>query len=116
MAVARGYLSLDAPVGDGDETKLLEFLPDDDGRTTDEDAVEHGLAETMDDALAHLRGREAMVLRLYFGFDGHEPMTLEEIGGRLGVTRERVRQLKEKGLSRLRRSREAAVLAPFYER
>jgi RNA polymerase primary sigma factor len=52
------------------------------------------------------------VLRLYFGFDGNEPMTLEEIGTVLGVTRERVRQIKERGLSRLRKSK-ARALAPL---
>ena len=56
------------------------------------------------------------VLRLYFGFDGTDPLTLEDIGTLLGVTRERVRQIKEKALSRLRRSDQAAALATLCPR
>jgi len=63
--------------------------------------------------LATLKEREAKILRLYFGLEGQEPMTLEEIGSLLGITRERVRQIKEKALARLRhvsRARSAGKL------
>ncbi len=64
-------------------------------------------------AMAMLRPREATIVRLYFGFDSGEPMTLESIGEKLGITRERVRQIKERGLSRIRRSAAASALASF---
>jgi RNA polymerase primary sigma factor len=63
--------------------------------------------------LSQLRDREARVLRLYFGFEGNEAMTLEEIGQELGVTRERVRQIKERALGKLRRSTTATQLESF---
>ena len=56
----------------------------------------------IDSALSRLIGREAEILRLYFGLNGEEPMTLDQIGMRFGLTRERVRQIKEKALHRLR--------------
>ncbi len=63
--------------------------------------------------LGTLKEREAKILRLYFGLDGDEPMTLEEIGSLLGITRERVRQIKEKALSRLRHISKARALESF---
>ena len=63
--------------------------------------------------LASLKEREAKILRLYFGLDGEEAMTLEQIGALLGITRERVRQIKEKALSRLRHVSRARALESF---
>jgi RNA polymerase primary sigma factor len=60
-----------------------------------------------------LKEREAKILRLYFGLDSQEPMTLEEIGSMLGITRERVRQIKEKALARLRHVSRARALESF---
>jgi len=71
------------------------------------------LSSSIDEALSHLRDREAKVLRLYFGFGGNEPKTLEEIGQEMGVTRERIRQIKERALGKLRRSEAAAQLESF---
>ena len=67
----------------------------------------------LDEGLSTLKEREAKILRLYFGLDGREPMTLEEIGSLLGITRERVRQIKEKALSRLRHISKARALESF---
>lgn len=111
--IARSYLSLDAPIADGDDAKLLDYLPDDVGPAPDVDVLDSARTASVEHALTRLREREALVLRLYFGFDGNEPMTLESIGAQLGVTRERVRQIKEKALGRLRRSDQARVLSAF---
>ena len=62
---------------------------------------------------AHLKERESKILRLYFGLDGEEPMTLEQIGSLLGITRERVRQIKEKALRRLRHVSRARALESY---
>ena len=67
----------------------------------------------MNQALAGLKEREAKILRLYFGIDGSEPMTLEQIGAVLNITRERVRQIKEKALSRLRHVSRARALESY---
>ena len=110
MEIAPGYLSLDAPLGSTDDAQLLDYVPDDLSPAPDEELSESVRDSAVHDALTHLKGREGMVLRLYFGFDGAESKTLEEIGALLGVTRERVRQIKERALSRLRKS-DARVLS-----
>ena len=113
IPVWRADLSLDAPLPDNEEGRLLDILADDDNTSPDEDISTDDLSNSIDDALSHLRDREAKVLRLYFGFDGNEERTLEEIGHELGVTRERVRQIKERALGKLRRSETAPRLESF---
>jgi len=109
LPMARAPISLDGAVGD--DARLIEYLPDESAEPPDRDAANANLAESVEVALHALRGREATVVRLYFGFDGGDPMTLEGIGERLGVTRERVRQIKDRALSRLRKSTMASALA-----
>ena len=113
MAISQTHLSLDAPLTPGEDNKLLDYLPDNMNPTPDEQTFEKALTESIEDALASLKEREAKILRLYFGLDAAEPMTLEEIGSRLGITRERVRQIKEKALSRLRHVSRARALESF---
>jgi RNA polymerase primary sigma factor len=112
LPVARSALSLDAPTGDG-ELSLIDVIADDSRGTPDDGAVDAGMTTAVHSAMEALRPREALVLRLYFGFDGSEPETLESIGEKLGITRERVRQIKERGLSRIRRSKMAPALQSF---
>lgn len=107
---ARGCLSLDAPLGTDDDARLLDYLPDELSPAPDAEITAALRQDVVRDALTRLKGREAMVIKLYFGFDGNEPLTLEQIGEQLGVTRERVRQIKERGLFRLR-GRESRMLA-----
>lgn len=109
MHLTRSPISLDSAVGD--DAQLIEYLPDDSADPPDREAANANLSESVEVALDALRGREAAVVRLYFGFDGGDPMTLETIGQRLGVTRERVRQIKDRALSRLRKSNIAPALA-----
>jgi RNA polymerase primary sigma factor len=113
MAISQGHLSLDAPVTQGEDNRLLDYLPDQHGPRPDAQAIEHALSESIDSCFKSLREREARILRLYFGLDAPEPMTLEEIGAMLGITRERVRQIKEKALQRLRHQGQAQVLESF---
>lgn len=104
------HLSLDAAVST-DENPLLDYLPDDGGRLPDDEALESSRMTIVSDALAQLRQRDARILRMYFGFDTEEPMTLEQIGSRLGVTRERVRQIRDRALRRLRKTIPTLALA-----
>ncbi|NQU78061.1 RNA polymerase sigma factor RpoD/SigA [Candidatus Falkowbacteria bacterium] len=85
------------------------------GPPTDEGLLERSLSEDIEGALAGLEFREAEVLRLYFGLNRKERLTLEQIGGRYGVTRERARQIKNKALSRLRLAPHNRRLAPYLE-
>ena len=115
LPLARPPVSLDAAVMDGDEGSLLDLLPADDPSAADHAATETSLSERVVAALSRLSEREAHVLRLYFGFDGTEPMTLEAIGASMGVTRERARQIKERALRKLRNSTDGPTLAAFLE-
>ncbi|SVA78386.1 uncharacterized protein METZ01_LOCUS131240 [marine metagenome] len=114
LAISQTHLSLDAPMQPGDEKgRLLDFLPDQFSPGPEDEAYEHALKATVEDALSSLKEREAKILRLYYGLDGQEPMTLEDIGSILGITRERVRQIKEKALVRLRHASRARFLETY---
>ncbi|MBT8405537.1 MAG: sigma-70 family RNA polymerase sigma factor [Gemmatimonadetes bacterium] len=113
MAISQSHLSLDAPITPGEDSRLLDYLPDQFSPGPEDEAYEHALKRTVEDALSSLKEREAKILRLYYGLDDQDPMTLEEIGQILGITRERVRQIKEKALARLRHASRARFLETF---
>jgi RNA polymerase primary sigma factor len=104
---------LDAPLDpEGDRSLIERFVAEDQG-DAEEAAMDQFLTEEIDQALKTLPPRDAKVLRLYFGLDGGREHTLEEIGGMLGVTRERVRQLRDRALKRLREGDVGRALASF---
>jgi RNA polymerase primary sigma factor len=113
MSISQIHLSLDAPMTPGEDNRLLDYLPDTNNQTPDEETFDKALTESIHQALSGLKEREAKILRLYFGLDGSEPMTLEQIGAVLNITRERVRQIKEKALSRLRHVSRARALESY---
>jgi len=113
ISISQTHLSLDAPMTPGEDNRLLDYLPDTLNATPDEQTFEKALTEAIEESLSSLKEREAKILRLYFGLDSEEPMTLEQIGALLGITRERVRQIKEKALSRLRHVSRARALESF---
>ena len=115
LAISQSSLSLDAPITPGEDNRLLDYLPDQFSPGPEDEAYDQALRETIEDALSTLKEREAKILRLYFGLDDQEPMTLEEIGTLLGITRERVRQIKEKALLRLRHASRARFLETFVQ-
>ena len=96
--------SLDAPFEDGEERCLLDYLSNEELNPEDE-VLSFALREDIDCALSGLNEREAEVLRLYFGLLNEPPLTLDQIGVRFALTRERVRQIKELALSKLRHPR-----------
>ncbi len=111
IRVSREAVSLDEPIATGERGMLLDYLAAEVTSDADEEGAARALAASVESALCGLRARDAQVLRLYFGFDGADAMTLEDIGAKLGITRERVRQIKERALSRLRKSADADPLA-----
>jgi RNA polymerase primary sigma factor len=113
MSISQSHLSLDAPLTPGEDNRLLDYLPDTQNPGPDDETFERALSDSVEEVLSTLKEREAKILRLYYGLDGTEPMTLEEIGGLLGITRERVRQIKEKALARLRHVSRARSLESF---
>ncbi len=115
LSSRQGYVSLDAPMQGSDDASLAEFIPDEESADPDDRTQRAALKNALDSSLTALPDREQLVLRLYFGLDDGEPRTLEEIGRELGVTRERVRQLKERALSRLRHGARGRYLEGFVE-
>jgi RNA polymerase primary sigma factor len=113
MSITQTHLSLDAPMTPGEDNRLLDYLADSVNPTPDEEMFGKALTQSIAEALNGLKEREAKILKLYFGLDGQEPMTLEEIGAALNITRERVRQIKEKALSRLRHVSRARALESY---
>ena len=113
MAISQAHVSLDAPIAPGEDNRLLDYIADTTHANPEEEVIEVALMESVQQALAGLKEREAKILRLYFGLDGAEPMTLEQIGAVLNITRERVRQIKEKALSRLRHVSRARSLESY---
>ncbi len=96
------HLSMDAPFNEEDDNSLLDVLPSEEGATPDDSLLDESVKIDIERALSLLHPREAEITRLYFGIGREHPLTLEEIGQRFGLTRERVRQIKEKALRKLR--------------
>jgi RNA polymerase primary sigma factor len=96
------HLSMDAPFNEDDDNSLLDVLSSDDEVMPDERLLGESVKTDVERALSTLQPREAEITRLYFGIGRESPMTLEEIGQEFDLTRERVRQIKEKALRKLR--------------
>ena len=105
-------LSVDAPFEEGESNSLLDVLPSGDTPTTDKALMNESLATEIDRALSTLTDREKEILQMLFGI-GCQEMTLEEIGDHFGLTRERVRQVKEKALRRLRSTSRSTLLKTY---
>ena len=106
-------IRLDAPIGDSDDSQLMDRFIADEAIMTEDEVEERLLSERIDRALNTLQPRDAKVLKLYFGLEGGREHTLEEIGDILGVTRERIRQLRDRALKRLREGEMGEALASF---
>ena len=104
MKVSGRHISVDAPFVEGEDNSLLDVLVNEDTPNTDKSLINESLAVEIERALSTLTEREAEIVKLFFGIAGCQEMTLEEIGDKFGLTRERVRQIKEKAIRRLRQS------------
>ena len=103
-SVSRKPASLDSPLGDEDGATLGEIVPDEKSSNPYETLQSKTLVGDVNRVLSQLEPREADIIRLRFGLEGLEPLTLEEVGEKIGVTRERVRQLQEQALRQLRKN------------
>ena len=113
MKVSGRHVSVDAPFVQGEENSLLDVLENTSEKKPDDELINDSLRQEIQRLLATLTEREADVILLYFGLNGNHPMTLEEIGARFQLTRERVRQIKEKGIKKLRHSSRSDTLKPY---
>jgi len=107
---ARTVRSLDETFEEDDERSLMNVLSDQTQETPDADVLRKSANTQLEEILSGLDERELRIIRLYFGLDGNEALTLEQIGGLMGLTRERVRQLKERALGKLRHPARYEVL------
>jgi RNA polymerase primary sigma factor len=101
MRVYRTYLSLDSPISKDDETSYIDMLEEKDALTAEDSLFQHSLETEIEFLLEDLEPREREIIRLRFGFDG-DPMTLEDIGQKIGLSRERIRQIEKKVIRRFR--------------
>jgi len=106
-------IRLDAPIGDSEDSQLVERFITEEAAEPEVEVEGRLLTETITEALETLEPRDAKVLRLYFGLEGEREHTLEEIGNMLGVTRERIRQLRDRALRRLREGGKGDALESF---
>lgn len=106
------HVSMDAPFSEGDENTLLDVMPNDNSPSADKGLIFESLQEEIGRVLKILNPREREVITAFFGI-GQPEMTLEEIGDKYGLTRERVRQIKEKAIRRLRHNTKNKLLKTF---
>ena len=109
------HVSMDAPLKQGDESSstMYDVLRTGDSPAPDDQLMTESLRREIERSLKTLTPREADVIRLYFGLNGEHPMTLEEIGERFDLTRERVRQIKEKAIRRLKHTSRSRILKGY---
>jgi len=112
LRVSGRHVSVDAPFVDGEDNSLLDVLINNDSPSADRVLIDESLSREIDRSLTTLTEREADIIRMFFGIACQE-MTLEEIGERFGLTRERVRQIKEKAIRRLRHTSRSKLLKTY---
>jgi len=106
-------ISMDAPLIDGEENNLYDVLKSSDSPKPDNSLLLESLQQEISRVLSSLTYRERDIISFYYGLNGNSPHTLEEIGEKFGLTRERVRQIKEKAIKRLRHSSKNKILKQF---
>jgi len=107
------HVSMDAPLVQDEENTMYDVLRNDDTPTPETGLIYDSLRKEIERAISTLTQREADVIRLYFGLNGKHPMTLEEIGEKFDLTRERVRQIKEKAIRRLKHTSRSKMLKTY---
>jgi RNA polymerase primary sigma factor len=107
------HVSMDAPLIQDEDNTMYDVLKGEENTTPDNGLLYESLKKEIERAVSTLTQREADVIRLYFGLNGSHPMTLEEIGERFDLTRERVRQIKEKAIRRLKHTSRSKILKTY---
>lgn len=113
LKISGRHVSVDAPFAQGEENSLLDVIENDEQPSPDNSLISESLKTEIETALSTLSEREAEVLKLYYGFNNEHAMTLEEIGEKFHLTRERVRQIKEKAIRRLRHASRSKNLKTY---
>ncbi len=107
------HLSMDAPIKENEEGTMLDLYADEGGEESDKEVMRESLRDEINHVLKTINKREAQIVACYFGINGEPAMSLDEIGARFNLTRERVRQIKEKAIRRIRKSKSARFLRSY---
>ena len=113
MKNAGRHISMDAPLVQDEDNTMYDVLKSEEAPTPETELLYESLRKEIDRAISTLTQREQDVVRLYFGLNGSHPMTLEEIGEKFDLTRERVRQIKEKAIRRLKHTSRSKILKSY---
>lgn len=113
LRISTRYISMDAPLAQDDDTKFVDIFVNDDTPTTDNGLMRESLAKEIQRSLATLTEKERDVINLYYGIGMNHGLTLEEIGAKFNLTRERVRQIKEKAIRRLKHTSRSRLLKAY---
>ncbi len=113
LKISGRHVSMDAPFAQGEDNRLLDVIQNDQQPNPDFELMTESLKTEIERALSTLTEREAEVIKLYFGLNKEHSLTLEEIGERFNLTRERVRQIKEKAIRRLRHASRSKNLRAY---
>ncbi len=113
MKISTRSVSVDAPIVPDEDTKLIDMMAPSDSKGTDEELMQESLRREIERSLATLSEKERDVINLYYGIGKNHGLTLEEIGAKFELTRERVRQIKEKAIRRLRHTSRSRLLKAY---
>jgi len=113
LKISGKHISMDAPFVQGEDNKLLDVMPNENDPMPDHELMRESLRKEIEEALNTLDQREREVVKLYFGIGYEHPLTLEEIGEKFKLTRERVRQIKEKAIRKLRHHSRSKALRAY---
>lgn len=113
MKISTRYVSMDAPISQEDDTKFLDVFVTDDNPTTDNDLIHESLGKEIQRSLSTLSEKERDVINMYYGIGTNHEFTLEEMGAKFDLTRERVRQIKEKAIRRLKHNSRSKLLKAY---
>ena len=113
MGIATRYISMDAPLTVDEDTKFLDFFVPNDNEETDENLLKESLGNEIQRSLSTLSLKEREIINMYYGIGLNYSLTLEEIGAKFDLTRERVRQIKEKAIRRLRHTARSQLLKAY---
>lgn len=107
------HLSMDAPLTNDEDNTMYDFMRSDEDTTPESELMYESLKTEINRAVSTLSPKEADIIRMFFGLDGYTPMTLDEIGEKFDLTRERVRQIKEKAIKRLKQTSRSSILKSY---
>jgi RNA polymerase primary sigma factor len=107
------HLSMDAPLANDEDNTMYDFMKNEDGQTPESELMYESLKLEINRAISTLTPKEADILKMFFGLEGYTPMTLDEIGEKFDLTRERVRQIKEKAIRRLKHTSRSKILKSY---